>query len=187
MIKKGCGIIRKNPDGDIPKVDKSSYVDPTALIVGRVKIGKNVFIGPYAVMRADEPGSTIVIGNDCNIQDRVVIHALTNSVVSVEHGSSLSHGCIVHGPCRIGAGAFIGFGAVVFRSILAERVFVGHLSLTLGVDVPERHLIPNRGKVDSAADVKALERVSVKEAEFVAGVVLMNKNLVKRYKRSSKR
>jgi carbonic anhydrase/acetyltransferase-like protein (isoleucine patch superfamily) len=186
MIKKFCGIIRKNPDGDIPEVDKSSYIDPTALIVGRVKIGKNVFIGPYAVLRADESGSSIFIGNDCNVQDRVVIHALTNTVVNVGHKSSLSHGCIVHGPCRIGAGSFIGFGAVVFRSTLAERVFVGHLSLTLGVDIPEGHLIPNRGKVDSESDVKVLERATVNDAKFVAAVVQMNNKLVKGYKGSSK-
>lgn len=52
-------MFRWNPQGDYPQVDKSAYIDPTAVIVGKVNIGKNVFVGPTAVIRADEPGSTI--------------------------------------------------------------------------------------------------------------------------------
>jgi carbonic anhydrase/acetyltransferase-like protein (isoleucine patch superfamily) len=31
------------------------------VVIGKVKIGKNVFIGPVAVIRADEPRSSIII------------------------------------------------------------------------------------------------------------------------------
>ena len=45
-----------NPNGDYPKVDTTSYIHPTAVVIGKVRIGKNVFVGPGAVIRADEPG-----------------------------------------------------------------------------------------------------------------------------------
>ena len=175
-------MIRNNPAGDTPRVDNSAYVDPTALIIGKVSVGRNVFIGPYAVIRADEPGSEIMIGDDCNVQDRVVLHTLQGTTVSVDQETSLSHGCIVHGPCRIGASTFIGFGAVVFRAVLAERVFAGHLSLTVGVEIPAGRSVPDCGKVASAADVKRLNLISRTEAEFIAGVIQMNKELVRGYK-----
>lgn len=47
-------MIRKNPSGDLPVIDESAYVDKTAIICGKVIIQANVFVGPYAVIRADE-------------------------------------------------------------------------------------------------------------------------------------
>lgn len=47
-------MIRKNPSGDLPIIDQTAYVDQTAIICGKVIIHANVFIGPYAVIRADE-------------------------------------------------------------------------------------------------------------------------------------
>ena len=77
-------MFRWNPQGDYPQVDKSAYIDSTAVIVGKVDIGKNVFVGPGAVIRADEPGSLITIKENCNVQDRVIIHALENTSVLIE-------------------------------------------------------------------------------------------------------
>ncbi len=51
---EGNGMIRCNPNGDYPKIDKTTYIDPTATIIGKVKIGKNVFVAPGAVIRADD-------------------------------------------------------------------------------------------------------------------------------------
>ena len=42
-------MIRKNPSGDLPVIAESAYVDRTAIICGKVVIGENVFVGPYAV------------------------------------------------------------------------------------------------------------------------------------------
>ena len=42
-------MIRKNPSGDLPQIAESAYVDKTAIICGKVVIGENVFVGPYAV------------------------------------------------------------------------------------------------------------------------------------------
>lgn len=47
-------MIRQNPSGDLPLTAESAYVDKTAIICGKVVIGENVFVGPYAVIRADD-------------------------------------------------------------------------------------------------------------------------------------
>ena len=150
-------MLEWNPDDVYPEIDKSAHVHATAVIIGDVKIGKNVFVGPGAVLRADEPESQIVISDDCNVQDRVVVHALQGSKVSVGSGSSLSHGCIVHGPCEIGSGSFIGFGAVVFSSTLAENIFVGHQALVVGVTIPAGRSVPNHHNVETLSGAPAYQ------------------------------
>ena len=47
-------MIRKNPRGDLPQIHPGAFVDPTAILCGLVIVEENVFIGPYAVIRADE-------------------------------------------------------------------------------------------------------------------------------------
>ena len=100
-------MIRKNPSGDLPKIAESAYVDRTAIICGKVVIGENVFVGPYAVIRADEIDSEggmlpITIGANSNIQDGVVIHSKSGAAVTIGENTSIAHRSIVHGPCRIG-------------------------------------------------------------------------------------
>ena len=62
-------------DGDRPIVDSTAYVDPSAQVIGNVHIGSEVYIGPNAVIRADEPDDNgdvkpVVIGSGCNIIDK---------------------------------------------------------------------------------------------------------------------
>lgn len=175
-------MTRSNPAGDVPYIDKSAFIDPTALVIGKVSIGKNVFVGPYAVIRADEPGSEVIIEGHCNVQDRVVVHALQNTAVVINAATSLSHGCIIHGPCRIGEDSFVGFGSVVFRSTLGKKIYMGHLSLAIGVELPSGRMIPDGSRVGSVSDVKRLKAVGEKEMTFIAGIVQMNKRLVRGYK-----
>lgn len=81
-------MLRKNPSGDLPVIDQSAYVDQTAIICGKVIIHANVFIGPYAVIRADETNDAgdmepIIIGANSNIQDGVVIHSKAGAAVII--------------------------------------------------------------------------------------------------------
>lgn len=134
-------MIRRNPKGEYPKIDKTAYIDPTAMIIGKVSIGKNVFVAPGAIIRADEPGSSVSIGDNSNIQDRVIIHALENSSVIIGKNTSLSHGCIVHGPCKIGKNCFVGFGSVVSRVLIKDNVFIKSLAVIEGVKILAKKLI----------------------------------------------
>ena len=70
-------------------------------------LGPGAFIGPNAVIRADEVDSkgevkSIEIRAECNVQDGVIIHALCGTQVTVGQRTSLAHSCIIHGPCTLG-------------------------------------------------------------------------------------
>ncbi|MEG6673260.1 carbonate dehydratase, partial [Pseudomonas aeruginosa] len=81
--------------------------DKTAIICGKVIIQANVFVGPSAVIRADEVDADggmhpIVIGANSNIQDGVVIHSKSGAAGTIGEHSSIAHRSIVHGPCEVG-------------------------------------------------------------------------------------
>ena len=58
-----------------PQIDPSAYVHPLASVIGNVRLGKNVMVSPAASIRGDE-GQPLFVGDDSNVQDGVVIHAL---------------------------------------------------------------------------------------------------------------
>jgi len=175
-------MIRKNPNGDYPQIDNTAYIDPTAVIIGKVKIGRNVFIGPQAVIRADEPNSSIIIKDNCNIQDSAVIHALENASVLIEENTSLAHGCIIHGPCKIGRNCFIGFGSVVFNAEVAEGVVIMHLAVVEGVNILPERVVESSKLINSVDDVRELAHVDKELRGFAKRVIKTNLDLAKGYK-----
>ncbi len=53
---KGCHVmIHANHAGQTPKIAATAFVHPSAVVIGNVQIGAKVFVGPNAVIRADEP------------------------------------------------------------------------------------------------------------------------------------
>jgi carbonic anhydrase/acetyltransferase-like protein (isoleucine patch superfamily) len=174
-------MFRWNPKRDYPQIHDGAYIDPTAVIIGAVKIGKGVFIGPGAVIRADEPESSITIKDNCNIQDRVIIHALENSSVLIEENASLAHGCIVHGPCKIGKNCFIGFGSVIFKANIGNGVCVKHLVVVEEVNVSPGRIIDSHHAVTCEENKKDLRYVDKKTKIFMGKVIKANLCLVKKY------
>lgn len=175
-------MLRWNPKGDYPQIDSTSYIDPTAVIIGKVKIGKSVFVGPQAVIRADESGSSITVKDNCNVQDRVIIHVLENTSVLIEENTSLAHGCIIHGPCKISKNCFVGFGSIIFNAELDEGAIVRHLSCVEGVKILFKMLVPNGTIIDSENKVKDLEAVPEELKSFSQKVITANLDLVDKYK-----
>lgn len=175
-------MIRRNPQGDYPKIDKTAYIDPLAVVIGKVKIGKNVFVAPGAVIRTDEPESSIIIKDNCNIQDRVIIHALANTSVLIEENTSLTHGCIIHGPCKIGKNCFIGFGSVVFKAEVGDGVYIKHLAVVEGVTVMPEKIITSSCLISCEDDARELGYVDKKHKEFMEKIIKVNLDLVKGYK-----
>ncbi|MGI5991553.1 MAG: DapH/DapD/GlmU-related protein [Methanosarcina sp.] len=143
---------------------------------------ENVFIGPNAVIRADEPESSIIIQTGCNVQDNVVIHSLSNSEVKIGKKTSLAHGCIVHGPCEIGENCFVGFGAVVFDCTLGEDTVVLHRAVVRGVEVLPHRIVPDGAIVTDQKTASRLEDLTTDVAEFKKSVVRANLELIKGYK-----
>ncbi len=171
-----------NPDGQFPKISSKAWIFDTALIIGNVTIEENVFIGPNAVIRADKPGSSIIIQRNCNVQDNVVIHSLSNSKVKIGNNTSLAHGCIVHGPCEIGKNCFVGFGALVFDCNIGEDTLVLHKAIVRGIEVPSHKVVPDGAVLTEKKNINVLENITIDLAEFKKSVIRENLKLVKGYK-----
>jgi carbonic anhydrase/acetyltransferase-like protein (isoleucine patch superfamily) len=168
-------MIYRNHAGDKPIVHATATIHPSAVVIGNVQIGEKVFVGPNAVIRADEPCpegnvEAIVIASEVNIQDGVIIHALGGSPVHVGNGVSLAHGAVIHGPCHIGDNCFVGFKSVVFKARLGEGVVIQHQALVEGVDIPAGMHVPSMAGVLTEADVHVLGPVTPELSEFAEKV-----------------
>ncbi|OYT45816.1 gamma carbonic anhydrase family protein [Thermoplasmatales archaeon ex4484_6] len=97
-------------EGRIPKIGEGTFVFETATVVGDVTIGKDVYIGPGAVVRGDY--GKIIIGDRTSIEENVVIHARPGDQTVIGNDVTLGHGCVIHN-CTIGDLAVIGMGSVV--------------------------------------------------------------------------
>ena len=139
--------IRSNPSGDWPEIDPTAFVDPSAQIIGNVRIGEKVYVAPMAVIRADEADAEgrvqpIVIEAETNIQDGVIIHSMAGLPVTIGQRASIAHGVIIHGPCTIGEGCFFSLRTTLYRAILEDYVWVGIGSTIMRATVPSHTMIP---------------------------------------------
>lgn len=181
-------MIRKNPSGDLPVIHPDAFVDPTAIVCGKVIVHANVFIGPYAVIRADEVNAAgemepIVIGANSNIQDGVVIHSKSGARVIIGESTSIAHRSIVHGPCVVGDRVFVGFNSVLFNCEIGENSVIRHNSVVEGCHVPPGFHIPSTTNVHNDEDLARIHPVPVDMSAFSEDVARTNMDLVKGYKR----
>lgn len=181
-------MIRKNPRGDLPQVHPSAFVDPTAILCGKVVVHENVFIGPYAVIRADEVDGegemeAIEIGAHSNIQDGVVIHSKSGAAVTIGQRTSIAHRAIVHGPCRVGDEVFIGFNSVLFNTTVGAGSVVRHNAVVDGCELPPGFHVPSTMRLSADSDLDSIPRVTPRAAEFSEDVARTNNWLVQGYQR----
>ncbi|WP_246797343.1 carbonate dehydratase [Burkholderia perseverans] len=180
-------MIRKNPRGDLPRIHPSAFVDPTAILCGLVIVEENVFIGPYAVIRADETDANgqlepIVIGAHSNIQDGVVIHSKSGARVTIGEHASIAHRAIVHGPCEIGHGVFIGFNSVLFNCTVGDRCVVRYNAVVDGCRLPPNFHVPSTERIGPHTDLDAYPKLSADASEFSEDVARTNNAFVHGYK-----
>lgn len=181
-------MIRKNPRGDLPQIHADAFIDPTAIICGKVIIHENVFVGPYAVIRADEVNENgdmdpIIIGANSNIQDGVVIHSKSGGRVVIGEHTSIAHRSIVHGPCVVGDRVFIGFNSVLFNCVIEDGCVVRYNSVVDGCTLPAGFYVPSTTRIGADTDLDTIPRVCVVAAEFSEDVALTNIDLVRGYKK----
>ncbi len=93
-----------------PVIGEGSYVFDTAAVVGDVTLGKDVYVGPGAVIRGDY--GKITIGDRSSIEENVVIHARPGEKTVIGNDVTIGHGCVIHNT-TIDDLAVIGMGSVV--------------------------------------------------------------------------
>ena len=152
---------------DSPAVDPSAWIAPTAVLVGRVRLGAASSVWYGAVLRGD--GDDIRIGDGSNVQDGCVLHADPGFPVSVGDGVVIGHGAVVHG-CTVEDGVLVGMGSTVLNGV---RIGAGSL-VAAGAVLLEGTQVPPGSMV---AGVPAKVRRPVTEEE-AAGIRLVAEHYV---------
>ena len=183
-----CDNIRPNLVGDFPDIHPTALIDPSAQIIGNVRIGKNVFVAPLAVIRADEPGpdgkvSPITLEEECNIQDGVIIHSHGGEVVVIGARTSVAHGVAIHGPCIIKEECFIAMRATLYSASLGTRVWVGMNASIMRATLDAYTHVPAGTVIRSSTDTTGLRFVTDKEKTYMENVLLATNRLREDYRR----
>lgn len=172
-----------NPRSVRPRIASSAYVGPFSSVIGDVIVKRNVFIAPNVSIRADE-GFPFYIGANTNIQDGVILHGLQHG--RVQHGNrtysiyigehvSCTHGCIIHGPCKLGDHVFVGFHSIVLNAIVGEGCYISANALvTGGITVKPDRFVPPGAIIDTQDKADALGPVPDSQKEFAEEVQHVN-------------
>ena len=139
-------------DGFVPVIDKSSFIHPQANVTGNVIIGKDVYVGPGAVIRGD--WGKVIIEDGCNVQENCVIHMFPGTTTTLKKGAHLGHGCVIHG-AYIGENTLVGMNAVIMdEAKIGKECIVGALSF-----VSAKTITQNR-KIIAGNPAKVIKDVS---------------------------
>ncbi|MFU8894888.1 MAG: gamma carbonic anhydrase family protein [Gammaproteobacteria bacterium] len=121
-------------DGQFPVLGQRTWIDPTALVIGRVEMGDDASIWPMAVARGDV--NTISIGPRSNIQDGSVLHVTHDGPYSpggmplvIGADVTIGHKVMLHA-CTIGDRCLLGMSSTLLDGVIVEdEVFLGAGSL----------------------------------------------------------
>jgi carbonic anhydrase len=183
-----------------PDLDSTAYVHPLAAVIGNVRLGRHVMVAPAASVRGDE-GQPIFVGDDSNVQDGVVLHALeteqngqpvaSNRVtvdgqdyaVYVGRRVSLAHQAQIHGPAVVMDGTFVGMKALVFKSRVGKGCVIEPGCLLMGVSVADGRYVPAGTVLKNQTDADALPVITPDYpfSTLNEGVVHVNVELAKAY------
>jgi carbonic anhydrase/acetyltransferase-like protein (isoleucine patch superfamily) len=188
-----------------PRIDPTAFVHPLAAVIGNVTLGRNVMVSPSASVRGDE-GQPLHVGDDSNVQDGVVIHALETeshgqpvekNLVEVGGGRfavyvgtrvSLAHQVQVHGPAAVLDDTFVGMQALIFKSRVGRRCVIEPGAILMGVEVADGRYVPAGSVVRTQAQADALPVITADYPmkDLNRGVVHVNTALAKGYLAASR-
>jgi carbonic anhydrase/acetyltransferase-like protein (isoleucine patch superfamily) len=199
-------MIEKNVKTDFstkisePVIGSNTYVHPLAAVIGNVILGNNVMVAPTACVRGDE-GQPLYIGDNTNVQDGVVIHALETELdgkpveknlmevdgkkyaVYVGNRVSLAHQVQIHGPAVVMDDTFVGMKVLVFKSFVGKNCVIEPGVILMGVKVADGRYIPVGSVIKTQSEADTLPTITpdYPMKDMNKGVLHVNKELAKGY------
>jgi carbonic anhydrase/acetyltransferase-like protein (isoleucine patch superfamily) len=165
----------------VQTVGDEFFVAPSAAVIGRVVLGRNVSVWFGTVLRGDS--NDIRIGDDSNVQDTAVIHVDGDAPTTIGRGVTIGHSAVVHG-CTVGDFSLIGIGA----TILSHAVIGKYCLVGAGALITERKVFADRSLIIGAParrireltdqEVQALEQSA---AHYVAQGQRYRRELTERH------
>ncbi|WP_299411053.1 ribulose bisphosphate carboxylase small subunit [Acaryochloris sp. IP29b_bin.148] len=169
-----------------PQVHSSAYVHSFANVVGEVYVGTNALIAPGCTIQADQ-GSPFYIGDNVNIQDGAVIHAIEPGrvrgkdgqkyAVWIGHHSCVTHMALVHGPAFIGDNCFIGFRSTIFNAKVGDGCVIMMHALIQGVEIPPGKYVPSGAVITKQEQANLLPDVLDSDRKFTQQIIHVNEAL----------
>jgi carbonic anhydrase/acetyltransferase-like protein (isoleucine patch superfamily) len=204
-------MIEKNVKTDFsakvsePVIGTGTFVHPLAAVIGNVILGNNVMVAPTACVRGDE-GQPLYIGNETNVQDGVVIHALETELdgkpveknlmevdgkkyaVYVGNRVSLAHQAQIHGPAVVMDDTFVGMKVLVFKSFVGKNCVIEPGVILMGVKIPDGRYVPAGSIIKNQLDADNLPAITLDYPmkDMNKGVLHVNKALAKGYLAAAK-
>jgi carbonic anhydrase len=199
-------MIEKNVKTDFcakvsaPSIGLGTFVHPLAAVIGNVILGNNVMVAPTACVRGDE-GQPLHVGDDSNVQDGVVIHALETELdgktveknllevngkkyaVYVGNRVSLAHQVQIHGPAAVMDDTFVGMKVLVFKSFVGKNCVIEPGVVLMGVKVADGRYVPVGSVIKTQAEADALPMITADYPlkDMNKGVLHVNKALARGY------
>ena len=174
-----------------PTIDKTAYVHSFSNIIGDVRLGPGVMVGPSTSIRADE-GAPFYIGEGTNIQDGVVIHGLEegrvvgddqeNYSVWIGKDTSITHMSLIHGPAYVGDNCFIGFRSTVFNARVGNGCIIMMHALIQDVEIPPGKYVPSGAVITNQQQADRLPEVQDEDRQFASHVIVVNDALQTGYR-----
>lgn len=123
-------------DGVCPDIAEDTWIAPDANVIGNVVLetGASVWFG--CTLRGDN--EEIRVGAGSNVQENVVVHTDPGCPVVIGPDCTIGHKAMLHG-CVIGVGSLIGMGATVLNG---AKIGAGCL-IGAGALIPEGKVIPD--------------------------------------------
>lgn len=150
--------------GITPQLAASAYVDPQAVIIGRVTLGEYSSVWPCAVLRGDV--NDICIGERTNIQDGAVLHVAHEGAhgkgfsLIIGNDVTIGHNATVHA-CRIEDEVLIGMNATVLDGAVVPK----HCMIGANALVPPGKQLES-GWLYMGVPVKAVRQLTAEEIAF---------------------
>lgn len=164
-------------ENDTPELHESSYVAPSAHVIGKVICHEASSIWFNAVVRGD--CDEISIGPQSNIQDGSVLHTDYGFPLNIGTGVTVGHKVMLHG-CEIGDYSLIGINAVVLNGAkIGQFCVIGANTLiTENMVIPDNSLvIGSPGKVVKSLPESMQSQLKASAAHYVENAARFNAGL----------
>ncbi len=158
-----------------PDIGRRVWIDPAATVIGRVTIGDDASIWPGAVLRGDV--NFITVGARTSIQDGSILHVASDRLAGgggiplvVGADCTIGHRVILHA-CTVGDRCLVGMGAILMDGVvLGDEVIVGAGSLVpAGKRLPARTLwVGSPARQARALTRQEIEYLAESAAHYVA-------------------
>jgi carbonic anhydrase/acetyltransferase-like protein (isoleucine patch superfamily) len=157
-----------------PEIGGGAWIDPSATVIGRVRIGEDASLWTGVIARGDV--NPISIGARTNVQDGSILHVGSSRIAGgdgipciVGEECSVGHGVILHA-CTVGRRCLVGMGAILMDgALLGDEVIVGAGALvTPGTKLPSRTLwVGSPARLRRALDAKEIAFLAESAAHYV--------------------